>query len=235
MDDPAAGATETTRTGTFRAFRIVPAVHHINLFDVDAGRLYTVHQVGYPDGLQATVDDLRTGDLVDATLAGDPEAPEEAWRLTRAAPDPERSVAVDFAVDLDPAALPAPVADDPDRRERAATEPVGTVLEHEGLPVGEVWCQPRDPLPDGAFAPNVLGGLLPLETLLSELPEVGEPPAELLVLDTAAPDDRTFEVPFGVFVALTGAGDPVGDDLRERYGLPLDRTADTRPAFDPYG
>lgn len=233
MDDPGV-ATEATRTGTFRAFRIVPAVHHINLFDVDAGRLYTVYQTGYSEALQATVDDVRTGDLLDATLVGDPEAPDEAWRLTRAAPDTERSVAVDFAVDLAPEALPAPVADDPERRERAATEPVGTVLEHEGRPVGELWCQPREPLPDGAFASNVLSGLLPLETLLAALPELGERPAELLVLDTAAPDDRTFEVPFGVFVALTEAGEPVGDDLRERYGLPLDRTADTRPAFDPY-
>lgn len=231
MDDPP--ADETTRTGTFRAFRIVPAVHHINLFEVESRRLYTVYQTGYPEALQPVVDDLRTGDLVDATLAGDPDAPDEAWRLTRAAPT-DRSVAVDFATDLAPTDLPAPVADDPDLRERAAAEPVGTVLEHEGLPVGEVWCQPREPLPDGAFTPNVLGGLVPLETLLGELPEVGEPPAELLVLDTAAPGDREFDTPFGVFVALTGAGEPVGDDLRARYGLPLDRDADTRPAFDPY-
>lgn len=224
---------EEAVTGGFRVYRNAPAVDHVNLFGGSPERLYSVYRSGNPDDRQATVDDLRTGDFVTATLLGDPDSPDEAWRLARVERDDAASVAMAFGAGVDPDTLPA-VADNPDLRERAATEPVGRVLERDGRPVSEVWLQPRDPLPNGAFLPNVVTGLVPMEPYLRDLPEVGQPAAEVLVLDTAATDDTTFDVPFGTLVFLTTDGEALGDELRERYGLLLDRRADTRPDIDPY-
>src|SRR6056297_2845622 len=53
-----------TRAGRFRVYRVVESVHHINLFDAEATRLYTTYQSGYGDR-QADIDALRTGDLVE--------------------------------------------------------------------------------------------------------------------------------------------------------------------------
>lgn len=219
-------------TGRFRVFRTAPAVDHLNLYGGTPERLYTVYRSGYPDDRQTTVDGLRTGDLVEATLLGDPDSPDEAWQLARVTRDDAASVAMAFAAGVE--SFPAVISDSADLRERATTEPVGRVLEHDGQPVGEAWLQPRDPLPDSAFLPNVVTGLVPMEPYLRDLPEVGEPTAEVLVLDTAAAGDATFDVSFGVLVFLTADGEALGDELRERYGLPLDRRADTRPDIDPY-
>lgn len=225
---------EEAVTDHFRVYRGVSAVDHINLYGVETERLYSVYRRGYDGDRQATVDALRTGDMVLATLLGDPDAPGEAWRLAKVGREDRLDVSMAFVGGIDPEALPDPLRESPEVRERAATEPAGVVLEHGGEPVGEIWCQPRDPLPHDRFLLNVLTGLVPLESHLGGLPEVDARPAEVLVLDTAPPDGDTFDLPFGTFVFLTAAGEAFGDDLRERYGLPLDRRADTRPDFDPY-
>jgi hypothetical protein len=221
-------------TDHFRVYRGVSAVDHINLYGADTERLYSVYRRGYDDEFQATVDSLRTGEMVLATLVGDPEAPEEAWRLAKVGRDDRLSVAMAFVDGLDPDDLPGPIRENPDVRERAATEPAGVTLERDDRPVGEIWCQPRDPLPHEMFLLNVLTGLVPLESHLGGLPEIDVIPAEVLVLDTATPVADSYDTAFGVFVFLTAAGRSYGDELRERYGLPLDRAADTRPDFDPY-
>jgi hypothetical protein len=228
------GPDEEVRSGRYRLFRVFPAVPHLNLLDVEDRRLYTIHASGYRDELQETLDGYRTGVVFDGTVVGDPDDPEAAWRLARAEHDPAAGVSMAFAAGVDPDALPAPVREDAALRERGATEPVGAMLSHDGETVGEVWLQPREPLPDRVFLPNVLTGLVPMEPWFERLPEVGEPTAEALVLDTAAPDATSFDLPFGVVVFLTEQGRTPGDDLRERYGLPTDRDADTRPEFDPY-
>jgi hypothetical protein len=228
------GDDEETRTGRFRLFRVLPAVPHLNLFAPESRRLYTVHGSNYRDDLQSRLDGFRTGDLLEGTLVGNPADPEAPWRLARAERDPEAGVSLAFASGVSPEALPAAVRDDAALRERAATEPVGRTLEHDGRPVGEVWLQPRDPLPEDAFLPNVLAGLVPMEPWFERLPEVGEPTAEALVLDTATPEATRFDLPFGVVVFLTEAGRELGDHLRDRYDLPTDRAADTRPDVDPY-
>lgn len=227
------GADEEVHTGRYRLFRVLPAVPHLNLFDVGSRRLYTVHDSGYREELQTALDDLRTGDCVTATLVGDPDAPESAWRLARIERQPDESVAMAFAADIEPAALPDAVRAAA-RRDRDPAEPIGTTLALDGEPVGEAWLQPREPLPDGVFLPTVLTGLVPMEPWFDRLPEVGEPTAEALVLDTAPPAATRFDRPYGVLAFLTERGRPLGDDLRERYDLPLDRDADTRPDFDPY-
>jgi hypothetical protein len=228
------GDDEETRTGRFRLFRVLPAVPHLNLFDPESRRLYTVHGSNYRDDLQSRLDGFRTGDLLEGTLVGAPADPEAPWRLARAERDSDASVSLAFASDVAPEALPAAVRDDDELRERAATDPVGRTLEHDGHAVGEVWLQPRDPLPEDLFLPNVLAGLVPMEPWFERLPEVGDPAAEALVLDTAGPEATTFDQPFGVVVFLTEAGRDLGDHFRDRYGLPTDRTADTRPDMDPY-
>ena len=145
------------RSGQFRVYRVTESVPHINLQAVDSATLYTVYQTGYGD-LQARVDELVTGDLVTATLAGDPAAEEEPWRIQRL----ERAGGVEmgFAVDIQPpdVARETWTAD--------ATAPLSTVLSEDDTAVGACVVQPRDPLPDGAFVPSVLTGLLPLEEQL---------------------------------------------------------------------
>jgi hypothetical protein len=225
---------EEGRTDRFRVYRNLGAIPHVNLYGTTNERLFSVYRDGYGEELQATVDGLSTGDCVVATILGDPDDPDEAWRLVRAIRDDTLSTSVAFAPGVDPERLPAPVTEDSALRERAAVEPVGRVLEHEGQPVGEVWCQPRDPLPHDAFLLNVLVGQVPMESHLDGLPKIEALPAEVLVLDTATPSDTSYDLPFGVFVFLTEAGEALGDELRERYGLPLDRDADTRPDVDPY-
>ncbi|QPV64680.1 hypothetical protein I7X12_08770 [Halosimplex litoreum] len=212
------------RSGRFRVYRVVESVRHVNLQAVDSAQLYTVYESGYAD-IQPAVDDLTTGDLVAATLAGDPDADEEPWRLT----DVERvgGVAMDFAVGVEP----------PDVAREAwtpgLTEPVVTVLEEDGEPVGACCVQPRDPLPGGAFVPNVLTGVLPLESTLSAVPGVGGPATEVLVLDPDQPDATSYSLPYGVLVCFTAAADRLVAEFRHRYDCP--RHEDTRPEFDPYG
>lgn len=212
------------RSGRFRVYRVVEAVPHSNFQAVDTAQLYTVYESGY-DALQSAVDDLRTGDLVEATLSGDPDADEEAWRLT----DLERvgGLTVDFAVDVDPPDAAR------DLWTPGATEPACTVLTEDGDPVGACCVQPRDPLPSGVFAPNVLTGLLPLESTFEAVPGVGDPAVEALVFDPDPPDATSYSHPYGVFVCFTEAGTRLAEEFRERYDCPRD--ADTRPEFDPYG
>jgi len=212
------------RTGRFRVYRVVESVPHINFFDTDATRLYTVYQSGYGER-QPAVDDLRTGDLVEATLAGDADDSEEAWSIRSL----ERvdGVAMEFAVD----AAPPPVAADlwePDRQ-----RPVSTVLEREGDPVGAAYVQPREPLPGGSFVPSVLTGLLPMEHLLTDLPDVGTAPTHALFVDPDPPDAEQYTEPYGVALLFTEGGRELLADYRDRYGV--DPDGDSRPDYDPYG
>ncbi|MFB6128054.1 MAG: hypothetical protein ABEJ79_12285 [Halolamina sp.] len=213
------------RTGQFRVYRVVESVPHINLQAVDSPRLYTVYQSGYADALQSVVDDLETGDRIAATLAGDPDDDQEPWRLT----DVERVGGVDvgFAVDVDPPAVAADLWDE------ESTGPAFAVLTEDDERVGVCGVQPREPLPDGAFVPGVLTGLVPLEDVLSSLPEVGAPAAEALFLDPDPPDARRYDAPYGVVVLFTAAAESLPERFRERYDCP--RGTDTRPEFDPYG
>lgn len=217
--------TVVERTSTFRVFRVVEAIPHINLFDVDADRLYTAFQSGYGDR-QPAVDDLRTGDLIDATVTGQPDDPDEPWRLSEFTRTDR--VGMDFAVDADPPAVAEELWDD------GLDAPAGTTLESEaGDPVAEVYVQPRDPLPSGAFVPNVVAGLVPMEPWLRELPAVGAPATHAVFVDPDPPDAREFSRPYGVTVLFGSDGDEVLAAFRDRYDLPSD--ADTRPDFDPYG
>jgi len=212
------------RSGRFRVYRVVEAVPHINLQAVDEPRLYTVYQSGY-GSLQPAVDDLSTGDLVEATLSGDPEADDEPWRLTAV----KRVGGVALAVATD-VSLPA-VAEE--LFAPGQTEPACEPLTDGSDPVGACCVQPRDPLPGGRFAPSVLAGLLPLEAQFESVPGVSDPAAEALVFDPDPPDADSFSTPYGVVLFFTAAGASLADEYRDRYDCP--RGTDSRPAYDPYG
>jgi hypothetical protein len=213
-----------TRDGRFRVYRVTEAVPHLNLQAVESPVLYTVYQQGYTE-LQPAVDDLRTGDLVRATLSGDPGDEDEAWRLE--AVEPVDHVAMGFAVDADPPALAR------DCWTAGQTEPECAVLTEEGAPVGACCVQPREGLPGGRFVPNVLAGLLPLEPQLGSVPGVGDPAAEALFIDPEPPGERNPTTPFGVVLLFTERASDLPDRFREAYDCP--RETDSRPAFDPYG
>jgi hypothetical protein len=208
----------------FRVYRVVEAVPHINLFDVDSSNLYTTFQEGYTDQ-QSVVDALRTGDLVEATLAGNPADENEPWRIE----DVRRldGVRMSFTVD----AVPPAVADELWGAGR--DRPVSTPITDEGeTPIGELFVQPREPLPNGAFVPNVVTGLIPMESLLSTVPAVGDPAVEALFVDPDPPDASQYSRPYGVALLFTEAEGPTVEQYRERYDIPT--TGDTRPEFDPY-
>jgi len=213
-----------TRAGRFRVYRVVESVPHINLFDTEETRLYTAYQSGYGDR-QAEIDALRTGDLVEATLGGDPDDSEEAWSIQSV----ERvdRVRMAFAVDADPPAVAEELWTE--GQERPAT----TALEWEGDPVAEVAVQPRAPLPGGSFVPSVLTGLVPMEDRLGELQSVGEPVTDALFVDPDPPDAARYSRPFGAVVFFSAAGQPLRDEFYATYDI--DPSEDTRPAYDPYG
>lgn len=213
-----------TRAGRFRVYRVVESVPHINLFDTEAMRLYTAYQSGYDDQ-QATIDGLRTGDLVDATLGGDPDDSDEAWSIQSL----ERVARVRMAFAVD-AAVPT-VAEElwTEGQER----PAATVLEWEGEPVAEVAVQPRAPLPGKAFVPSVLTGLVPMEDRLGELPSVGKPVTDALFVDPDPPHANRYSRPFGAVVFFSAAGQPLRDEFYAAYDI--DPSEDTRPEYDPYG
>lgn len=212
------------RSGSFRVYRVTESVPHINLQAVDSPTLYTVYQTGYGDQ-QDAVEALTTGDVIEATLDGDPAVQDEPWRLERF----ERVGGLDmgFAVDVTP----------PDvARElwtTGQTEPSTTVLTEDGDPVAACCVQPRDPLPNGAFVPNLLTGLLPLENQFESVPGIGDPAVEALFLDPDPPDANAYTTPYGVFLLFTDPESSLADRFRETYDCP--RGTDTRPAFDPYG
>jgi hypothetical protein len=210
----------------FRVYRGVESVPHINVQATDSPTLYSVYRSGYADpDLQATVDALDTGDLIAATLDGDPDDDAEPWRLTAVERIDRVRTAVAVAVD------PPEVAREcwtPGR-----TEPAYTVLTEDGEPIGVCGVQPRDPLPSGAFVPSVLTGLLPLERQFTSVPKVGAPAVEAVFLDPDPPDASSYRLPYGVVFLFTRPSTATAERLRERYDCPLD--ADTRPDFDPYG
>ena len=223
-----------TRSGQFRVYRVVESVRHINFQAVEQPQLYSVYETGYPAEQQASVDELRTGDLVTATLEGDADEPHEAWRvvsLTR-----NQRVPFGFAVALAPEALPQAAqtlaADSGFNTAEPPVEPAGVTLSADGTTIGECWIQPRATLPNDAFVPNVLTGLLPIESWLTDLPTGGVPASEVLVLDTASPTAERYDTPYGVFMFFTDAGREVATDYRDRYDCP--RSIDSRPEFDPY-
>ena len=223
-----------TRSGQFRVYRAVESVRHINFQAVAEPQLYSVHETGYPAEQQARVDELQTGDLVTATLEGDADAPNEAWRVASVTRD--QRVPFGFAVDLAPEALPQAAqtlaADSGIETAPPPTEPAGTTLSADGADIGECWIQPRATLPNDAFVPNVVTGLLPIEAWLTDLPALEVSATEVLALDTAAPTANQYETPYGVFLFFTDAGREVATDYRDRYGCP--RGVDSRPDFDPY-
>ena len=212
------------RSGTFRVYRVVESVPHYNLQSTDAPTLYTVYQSGYGE-LQSSVDELRTGDRIEATLAGDPAAESDPWRLT--ALERLDRVEMDFAVGVTP----------PDVARQAwetgATDPISVTMTAGDDPVGVCCLQPRDPLPENAFVPNVLTGLLPLEDHFESIPGVGDPAVEALFLDPDEPDASTHTEPYGVLLLFSAAGRELADRFRKQYHCP--RGTDTRPEFDPYG
>ena len=214
------------RSGRFRVYRVVESVPQINLQAVASPTLYSVYQSGYADAaLQAAVDGLATGDLVEATIEGDPDDDTEPWRLT--AVDVVGGVAVAFAVDVDTPDLAREVWGS------GRTEPAYAVVTEDGAPIGVCGVQPRDPLPNGAFVPNVVTGLLPLEPQFDAVPEVGDPAVEAVFLDPDPPAASSYSRPYGVVFLFTRPETAFAERLRAEYGCPLD--ADTRPAFDPYG
>lgn len=212
------------RSGRFRVYRVVESVPHCNLQAVDDARLYTVYQSGYGDR-QPTVDDLRTGDLVEATLSGNPDADDEPWRFesVRVAD----RIEMGFAVDIETPAVATDLwsSDDPG--------PDCAVLTEDGDPVGACCVQPRDPLPDGAFVQSVLTGLLPLEQQFRSIPGVGEPATEALFLDPDPPGATSYSRPYGVVLLFAASASTQPDRFRAAYDCPRD--TDTRPEFDPYG
>jgi len=212
------------RSGRFRVYRVVESVPHINLQEVTASTLFTVYESGYGER-QETVDSLATGDLVEATLSGDPGADDEPWRL--AGVERVGGVTMDFAVDVDPPEVAV------DLWSAEGTGPRCAILTEDDERVGVCCVQPREPLPNGAFVPNVLTGLLPLEAQLSAVPEIGEPATEALFLDPDPPDARAYSRPYGALLLFTDAAERLPDRFREAYGCPRDE--ETRPAFDPYG
>lgn len=221
-----------TVEGTFRVYRVVDAVAHLNVLDVESTTLYTVYESAYTDDLQQPVDDLATGDLVDATLAGDQTIPDEPWRFT--AVEPAGGVTVDFATgvaypEVAREAWATAVDEAGEDPIRPTGRPLG-VKDHEDA-VAEAWVQPRDALP-GGFLPSVLAGTLPLEPWLRELPYADAPVSELLVVDSSEVDASAPRDPYGLFLFFTEAGRPLADRYRDRWGL--SRGADSRPAFDPY-
>lgn len=211
------------RTGRFRVYRVVESVPHINLFDADATRLYTVYQSGYGDR-QDHVDSLRTGDLVEATLAGNPDDPDEAWSIQSL----ERvgGVRMSFVVDADVPALAEDLWSEGQRH------PSSMVLEEDGAHVGELHVQPRAPLPGGSFVPSVLTGLVPMEGPFSTLPNVGRAATDALFLDPDPPDADRYSRPFGVVVLFTADADAVLNEWCDRYDV--DPETDSRPTYDPY-
>lgn len=211
------------RASVFRVYRVVEAVPHINLFDTEGTRLYTVFQRGYGDR-QPEIDALETGDLIEGTVAGDPEDSDEAWTLSSV----ERVGGVDmgFGTDVD---LPEIAHETWATQERG---PARSVIEEDGTPVGECWVQPRDPLPGGAFVPSVLAGLLPMEDVLTSVDSVGTPPTDAVYLDPDPVDASTFHTPFGVLLLFTDRSTDARKRFRDRYDCP--RRVDSRPAYDPY-
>jgi hypothetical protein len=214
----------TERSGTFRVYRVTESVPQINLQATETPTLYSVYQTGYGDRQEA-VDALETGDLVETTLEGDPTADEEPWRLARF----ERvgGVRVGFAVDVTPPDVARELWTD------GQTDPATTVLTEDGSSVAACGVQPRAPLPNGAFVPNVLTGLVPLEPQFASVPGVGDPAVEALFLDPDPPGAGTHTTPYGVVLLFTAAGTTLAERFRETYDCP--READTRPEFDPYG
>ncbi|MDS0281072.1 hypothetical protein [Haloarcula onubensis] len=213
-----------THAGRFRVYRVVESVPHINLFDTEATRLYTAYQSGYGDR-QDDIDALRTGDLVEATLGGDPDDPDEAWSVQSV----ERvgGVRMAFAVDADPPTVAADLWTEGQER------PSTTALRWAGDPVAEVAVQPRAPLPGGAFVPSVLTGLVPMEDRLGTLSSGGEPVTDALFLDPDPPDTDRYSRPYGTAVFFGAAGEALRDEFYDRYGI--DPTGDSRPEYDPYG
>jgi hypothetical protein len=212
------------RSGTFRVYRVTESVPQINLQATETPTLYSVYQTGYGDRQEA-VDALETGNLVEATLEGDPTADGEPWRLARF----ERvgDVQIGFAVDVTPPDVARELWTD------GQTDPATTVLTADGSSVAACGVQPRAPLPNGAFVPNVLTGLVPLEPQFASVPSVGDPAVEALFLDPDPPGAGSHTTPYGVLLLFTAAGTTLADRFRETYDCP--RGADTRPEFDPYG
>ena len=212
------------RSGTFRVYRVTESVPQINLQATETPTLYSVYQTGYGDRQEA-VDALETGNLVEATLEGDPTADGEPWRLARF----ERvgDVQIGFAVDVTPPDVARELWTD------GQTHPATTVLTADGSSVAACGVQPRAPLPNGAFVPNVLTGLVPLEPQFASVPGVGDPAVEALFLDPDPPGAGSHTTPYGVLLLFTAAGTTLADRFRETYDCP--RGADTRPEFDPYG
>lgn len=228
------------RSGRFRVYRVVPSVPHLNLQAVDEPRLYTVYESGY-ETIQQSVDTLRTGDLIEATVSGNPADDEEAWRLT--AIDRIDSVRMDFVVD---ATLPA-VADtcwEPGQSEPQCVQlldqenaPSSSDLDAEsGDPIGACCVQPRETLPNDAFIPNILTGTLPLESVLQSVPGTDDPAVTALFIDPARPDASNHEIPFGVAMLFTDSTAELRERFYQQYDCPVDPTSDidTRPSFDPY-
>ena len=213
-----------TRAGQFRVYRVVESVPHINLFDTEETRLYTAYQSGYGDR-QAEIDGLRTGDLVEATLGGDPDDSDEAWSIQSV----ERvdRVRMAFAVDAD---LPA-VAEE--LWTEGQEKPPTAVLRSDEEPVAEVAVQSRAPLPGGAFVPSVVTGLLPMEKRLRELPTIGDPVTDALFVDPDPPNTDRYSRPFGVIMLFGTAGQTLRDKFYAAYDI--DPTGDSRPDYDPYG
>jgi len=212
-----------TREGRFRVYRVTESVPHINLQATGSPVLYTVYQQGYAD-LQPAVDALTTGDRVDATLSGDADADDEAWRLE--ALERVDRVEMGFAVDVEPPAV---------ARETwgvGRTKPACTTLTEDGTAVGACCVQPREPLPGGQFVPNVLTGLLPLEDQLTSVPGVGDPAVEALFLDPDPPGASRHTTPYGVVLLFTDRAGSLPERYRDSYDCP--RGSDSRPAFDPY-
>ena len=213
------------RSGTFRVYRVVEAVPQYNLQSVDSPTLYTVYQSGYDEPIQSSVEGLQTGDRIEATLSGDPAAESEPWRLT--ALERLDGVEMGFVVDATP----------PDVAREAwipgSSEPIYVPLTDGGEAIGVCCLQPREPLPNGAFVPNVLAGLLPLEDHFRSIPRVDEPASEALFVDPDPPDASSYSTPYGVLLLFSAAGRKVADRFRNAYDCP--RGVDTRPEFDPYG